>query len=176
MENNRFRFCPDCGSKNIETLNGGRKWVCPDCGFKLYNNTASAVAVIITNKNGEVLFEKRAKEPRKGFLALPGGFTEAEESGENAAIRECREETGIEAEGVKYIASFPNTYIYSDIIYKTCDLFFTARLPYSYELKAQKGEVQEFVWLKIENEEDVENANIAFPSTKKALLAWVSKK
>ncbi|MBP5751778.1 MAG: NUDIX hydrolase, partial [Treponema sp.] len=68
MKNNRFNFCPECGSKKIQTLMNGRKWLCPDCGFDLYNNVASAVGLLILNSRGEILMEKRAKEPRKGFL------------------------------------------------------------------------------------------------------------
>ena len=49
MEGNKFSFCPQCGSKNIETHHGGYKWVCPDCGFDLYSNVASAVGVVIVN-------------------------------------------------------------------------------------------------------------------------------
>ena len=46
MENNRFNFCPECGSKKIQTLLNGRQWFCPDCGLELFNNVASAVVEI----------------------------------------------------------------------------------------------------------------------------------
>ena len=80
MENNRFNYCPECGGRNIATENNGRKWKCPDCGFTLYNNVASAVGLVIINDRGEVLLEKRAKEPRKGYLAFPGGFVDPDET------------------------------------------------------------------------------------------------
>ena len=137
---------------------------------------ASAVAVIITNNQGQVLFEKRAKEPRKGFLALPGGFTDPDESAEEAARRECREETGVEAISIDYVCSFPNTYPYKGMVYKTCDLFFIASLPSDYKLSAQEGEVQEFNWLPINTIEDIEQLPLAFPSARKALLSWFAKK
>ena len=87
MENNRFNLCPECGGRNIATENNGRKWKCPDCGFTLYNNVASAVGLVIINDRGEVLLEKRAKEPRKGYLAFPGCFVDPDESLEEAAAR-----------------------------------------------------------------------------------------
>ncbi len=176
MKNNRFVFCPECGGKNIQTLRNGQKWLCPDCGFDLYNNVASAVGLLIQNQNGEMLFEVRAKEPRKGFLAFPGGFTNADETGEQAAIRECLEETGVEPKEVKYLCSFPNTYEYRTIVYKTCDMFFTARLPQGFELKAQQGEVDGFVWVKIQDAGDVEKCPLAFESAKKTLLKWLEEK
>ena len=119
MEDNKFNFCPECGSQNIKTLMEGRKWKCNDCTFTLYNNVASAVGLLIRNSKGEFLFEKRAKAPRKGFLAFPGGFTDPGESAEEAALRECKEETGVRPASVKYLCSFANTYAYKNVVYKT---------------------------------------------------------
>ena len=64
---NAFNMCPMCGSKNIENP-GLRKWICRDCGFDLYNNVAAAVGIIIYDKDKNVLFEVRAKEPKKDLL------------------------------------------------------------------------------------------------------------
>ncbi|MBB5219984.1 NUDIX domain-containing protein [Treponema rectale] len=172
---NDFKFCPMCGSRNIQTLMNGRKWLCPDCGFDLYNNTASAVGIIIHNSGNEVLFEVRAKEPRKGYLALPGGFTNADESAEQAAERECMEETGLSIKNLTYVCSFPNDYEYKNIHYKTCDLFFSAGMPEQMQLKAQETEVQSFVWKKIKTEDDIQNLPLAFSSAKKSLLCWLQK-
>ena len=47
---NDFKLCPMCGSQKIEN-HENRKWICPDCGFDLYNNVATAVGVIIYDKN-----------------------------------------------------------------------------------------------------------------------------
>lgn len=176
MEGNKFTFCPQCGSKNIQTQMGGRKWQCPDCGFDLYNNVASAVGVVIENEKGEVLFEKRAKEPRKGFLVVPGGFTDPDETGEHAAFRECTEETGVEPEHVRYLCSFPNTYEYKDIVYKTCDMFFTAKLPEGYVFHAQESEVSGFMWIPIHTAADIDTIPLAFESAKKTLLVWLEEK
>ena len=99
---NEFNYCPKCNSKNIQYKNN-RKWFCSDCGFDLYNNVASAVGCIITNKEGQVLFEVRGKEPKKNFLALPGGFCDPDETAEEAmgaimetikTIRNLRSEVG----------------------------------------------------------------------------------
>ncbi|MBP5752095.1 MAG: hypothetical protein J6W60_04465, partial [Treponema sp.] len=60
--------------------------------------------------------------------------------------------------------------------YKTCDMFFTAELPEEYELKPQVGEVDSFVWQKLENAGDVEKCPLAFESTKNTLLKWLEEK
>jgi len=173
---NDFKLCPMCGSKNIEN-HGNRKWVCPDCAFDLYNNVASAVGVVIRDRYNNVLFEIRAKQPRKGYLALPGGFVDFEESAEEAVVRECREEIGVAVEGVKFLCTAPNTYEYKNIEYKTCDIFFTAELAPQFEtiddfiksLKAEESEVQGFVSCKVESLEDIEKIPLAFESARYTL-------
>ena len=178
---NDFKLCPMCGSKKIEN-HGNRKWICPDCGFDLYNNVASAVGVVIYDKYNNVLFEVRAKEPRKGFLAVPGGFVDFEESAEEAVIRECREEIGVSVEGAAFLCTAPNTYEYKGIEYKTCDIFFTAPLPPQFEsiddfitsLKAEESEVVAFESHRISSEEDIDKLPLAFDSARVTLRRWLS--
>ena len=43
-----------------------------------------------------IVFVRRGNEPFRGKLALPGGFVEADETVEEAVVREMREETGLE--------------------------------------------------------------------------------
>ncbi len=174
MEQNKFFYCPQCGSKNIQTKD--IKWVCPDCKFDLYMNVASAVGIVLQREDGKILFERRVKEPRKGCLAIPGGFTSPDEDIETSAIRECREEIGIEPENLHYIASFPNTYPYKNIVYKTCDIFFAATLPKNAQFKIQETEVSLLEWHEVNTAQDVENLNIAFDSTKYTLLKLINDK
>ena len=183
MTGNKFNFCPECGGKNIQYLQN-KKWFCSDCGFDLYNNVASAVGAIISDKEGNVLFEIRSKNPRKGFLALPGGFTDQDETAEEAVIRECYEETGVKPEKIKYLCTFPNDYEYKSIAYKTCDMFFEAVVASGNktvedlikELHGQESEVSGFKACKITCEKDIENLLLAFESSKKALKVWFSQR
>lgn len=171
---NDFNFCPACGGKHIQNVKM-RKWFCADCGFDLYNNVASAVGLVIETPEG-ILLEKRAKEPRKGFLAFPGGFVDPDETAEEACIRECKEEIGVEPLSLRYIASFPNTYDYKNIRYKTCDLFFEAILPEKAELHAQEGEVLGFERRPVRNDEELAALPLAFESARKTLALWLRSK
>ena len=172
---NDFSFCPACGSKNIQNVNM-RKWLCPECGFDLYNNVAAAVGLVIADSEGRVLFERRAKEPRKGFLALPGGFCDPDESAEHACMRECKEEIGVEPVSVRYLCSFPNTYDYKGIRYKTCDLFFEAVLPPDAKLVAQEGEVTGFERCPVRTAADIDALPLAFESARKTLHVWLERR
>ncbi len=178
---NKFKLCPECGSTKIEWRDG-KKWLCPDCGFDLYCNVAAAVGIVLYDDEYNILFEVRAKEPRKGFLCLPGGFVDPDESAEDAVVRECHEELDAEVHGSKFLCSFPNTYEYKNIEYKTCDIFFAAKLPAEYKsmqdfvktLHGQESEVVRFEVHKVVTPQDVESLALAFPSARKTLSKWIA--
>ena len=83
---------------------------CPHCGhtLKIYRNPAPTVDIIIYNPAKGVVLVSRAHEPL-GW-ALPGGFVEYGETLEDAAVREAREETGldVELEGLVGVYSDPS--------------------------------------------------------------------
>jgi NAD+ diphosphatase len=109
--------------------------LCSSCGFVLFVNPSAAVATFIRNDVGDLLVCTRAIEPAMGTLDLPGGFVDANETSEEALIREIREELNAEVESVQYLFSLPNMYDYSGFSIPTLDLFFTCKLK-TMELKA----------------------------------------
>ena len=64
-----------------------------------YKKPSITVDTIIFNENSdenrEFILIKRENEPFKDHWAIPGGFVDYGETVENAAIREAKEETGI---------------------------------------------------------------------------------
>ncbi len=118
-----FRYCPQCGAKTFED-HAERAKRCSACSLLYFHNVASAVACILRNRAGEYLFVRRAKDPAKGTLDLAGGFVDPMERVEESVRREIREETGLEVERIKYIASRPNIYPFSGVDIYTSDLFF----------------------------------------------------
>ncbi len=102
-------FCPHCAQALIRRWEGGReRLACPRCGFVLYRNPIP-VALAFSRDNGRVLLVRRAKHPLQGFWAPPAGYVEIDESVEDAAVRETREETGlaVELEGLRGVYSAP---------------------------------------------------------------------
>ncbi len=71
--------------------------VCDRCGFVAYRNPAPAAGVVLV-ESGSVLLVQRRFEPRQGMWTLPAGFVEYDEHVEECAVRETREETGLEVE------------------------------------------------------------------------------
>lgn len=125
---NSFVYCPRCGASGFAD-HGERAKHCPACGLVYYHNVASAVACLVRNPEGEYLFVRRAQEPAKGTLDLPGGFVDPMERVEQAVAREIMEEVGLEVAQMTYLASRPNIYPYSGIEVYTSDLFFVVEVP-----------------------------------------------
>lgn len=132
---NVLKHCPRCGSAYFPAT-GSRSFKCSDCSFNYYVNASGAVAVLLFNPEGELLLTRRAIEPHKGKLDLPGGFIDPMETAEQAAKREIQEELGIEIHSLNYFCSFPNEYIFSGFSVFTLDLAFLAKTDQLHQMKA----------------------------------------
>jgi ADP-ribose pyrophosphatase YjhB (NUDIX family) len=91
------RFCSACGAPLVERVLAADerpRQVCGACGVVAYRNPRIVVSTVVA-AGGRVLLCRRAQAPAVGYWALPGGFMECDESLEEAAARETREETGV---------------------------------------------------------------------------------
>ena len=108
----QFQYCPKCSSPYF-AVNNEKSKKCADCGFVYYFNPSSATVALILNEKNELLVCRRAKDPAKGTLDLPGGFIDMNETGEEGVAREVLEETGLKVKQAIYQFSLPNIYVYS---------------------------------------------------------------
>ncbi|MDO9511152.1 MAG: NUDIX domain-containing protein [Bacteroidales bacterium] len=130
-----FRYCPVCGQQKIR-FDEKKSIRCGQCGLIYYSNPAGAVAALIFDDKGRLLFTRRAHDPAKGSLDLPGGFIDPMENAEEALIREIREELGIELSKIKYAGSIDNRYQYAGVTYHTIDLIFLCKVENFDHMKA----------------------------------------
>jgi ADP-ribose pyrophosphatase YjhB (NUDIX family) len=93
-----YRFCPWCSKELVQaTLDGQLRLACGDknCGFIYYQNPVPAAGAIIV-ENDSILLVKRAHPPKIGWWCVPAGFMEWNEHPTQTAVRELREETGLD--------------------------------------------------------------------------------
>tara|TARA_B000000565_G_scaffold39076_1_gene26009 strand:- start:1759 stop:2172 length:414 start_codon:yes stop_codon:yes gene_type:complete len=73
---------------------------CDECGQWAQPSLAVDAVVV---REGKVLLIRRGKQPWKGMLAFPGGFVDKGEDPEVAAVRELKEECGLDGEVVRLL-------------------------------------------------------------------------
>lgn len=123
----QFNYCPKCGSAHFKIHNEKSKR-CEECRFVYYFNPSAATVALILNEQNELLVCRRAKDPAKGTLDLPGGFIDMNESAEEGVTREVLEETGLKVEEAIYQFTLPNIYVYSGFPVHTLDMFFLCKV------------------------------------------------
>lgn len=103
-------YCSRCGAALGQKLVGGRERpACSACGFVVYVDPKVACGVLIV-RDGALLLVQRRREPGRGLWCLPCGFEDADESPQAAALREAREETGLDIR----LGSLFGAYHYTD--------------------------------------------------------------
>lgn len=167
----QFHHCPRCGSEALKRLDD-RGMECPDCGFRFYINPGIATGALIANEQGALLLIRRAKDPGRGKLGIPGGFVEINEMCEAAVLREVREEVGLECRITGYVCSHPNDYIYRDVRYPILDFFYTCEITGG-TLRADPAEVSDAFFVKPES---IDFNDIAFPSIRHAIESFIARK
>lgn len=144
-----FRHCPVCGKEGF-AVNNVKSKRCNGCGFVLYFNAISATVAVIMNEKKEILVARRAKEPAKGTLDLPGGFVDSFETAEEAVAREVLEESGMRVTGTEYLFSLPNKYLYSGFEEHTLDMFFLCNVEPG-DSPVANDDVEELCWMALDD-------------------------
>ncbi len=93
---NGYRWCPRCRAPLvIAAVDDKIRPHCRSCGFVYYQNPTPAAGAVIVREGG-ILLVQRAVDPRRGDWCLPAGFTEWSEHPQQTAVREIKEETGLD--------------------------------------------------------------------------------
>lgn len=142
-------------SKRIPDGDQKERLVCDECGWVHYENPKVVVGAVGTH-DGRYLLCRRSIEPGYGRWTITAGYLEANETPEEGALREAREEACVELrlEGLLGIYSIPRI--------SQVQLLFKATLARpEFEAGEETFEVRLFDWSAIPWSE------IAFPS-----VAW----
>lgn len=159
-------YCPICSALLVEREIGGRlRPHCEQCGYTHFINPVPGVGLLIEMDGGLVLV-RRGHPPHKDRWALPSGFVEADESAEQAAIREAQEETGLAVEIIELagVHSFPEGPPVSGII-----IFFRAR-PVGGSLRAGDDAAEAHIF-------PLDSLpSLPFRTHREALAAWLARR
>ncbi len=158
------RFCERCGhTLDRKPIEGKELPVCPACGFVVYLDPKVAAGVIVA-LDGQVVLLKRGIEPSIGKWVFPGGYVDRGEPTETAAVREAREEVGLEVA----VEDLLGVYSY-DGVPVVLVVYTGAVVGGTLQGNFETQEVRTFPPSEIPWED------LAFQSTADALRAWVNK-
>jgi len=111
-DSHAYRFCPCCAGplerRRLKPSEPERP-ICGRCGFIFYLDPKIAVGTIIATTANRIVLVRRAIEPGYGKWVFPGGYVDRGEPLTIAAIREAREECGLEVrlDALVNIYSYP---------------------------------------------------------------------
>ncbi len=165
-----FLFCPRCGASGFSP-GSDNYHRCRTCSFRLYTNAASAVMGLIEHE-GRLLLTRRAREPEKGTLDLPGGFVDILETAEAALVREIKEELNLHVVTYRYFTSAPNRYLFSGLVYFTLDLAFVCGVS-SFEKINTRDDVDGYELLPLEK---VNLDDIGLESAREVVSSYISSR
>jgi NAD+ diphosphatase len=127
------RFCGQCGVRTLLKA-GERARECPSCRLVAYPRLSPAIMVLITR--GRELLLLRAPHFPLGIYSALAGFVEPGETLEQTAVREVREEVGIEVSNLRYFGSQPWPFPHSLMIAFTAEYMSGEVVPDGVEIES----------------------------------------
>ena len=98
-----MNFCSKCGSDDIHLQMEQQRfirYICKACNTTHYRNPLLVVGCLPIYEK-QILLCQRGIQPRKGYWNLPAGFMEMNETVTQGALREAKEETGLDMELIR---------------------------------------------------------------------------
>lgn len=91
-------YCQKCGTLCEEYLDVDiKREMCPHCGYIYYRNPFPCISVLVVDKESRIVLGKRSKDSiYPDRWCMPCGYIEYDETYLEAAVREVKEEVGID--------------------------------------------------------------------------------
>ncbi|BCJ63806.1 NUDIX hydrolase [Polymorphospora rubra] len=134
------RFCPRCAA----ALPAAPPTACVGCGYQLFVNARPTVGLIVLDGD-RFLALRRAAEPGAGRWETPGGFCDGAEHPAAAAVREGREELGVEVTVGDFVGMYVGSYDFQGEALPVLDCFFLASIGNG-AVKLDPAESSELAW------------------------------
>ena len=101
-----FQFCPICGSKLIlkEAGDDGMVPYCEPCARMWFDMFSSCIIALVANEYHEIALLRQPSLSDRGVFV--SGYITPGESAEDAAVREIKEELGLDVEKLESTGTF----------------------------------------------------------------------
>ncbi|MBN1304887.1 MAG: NUDIX hydrolase [Anaerolineales bacterium] len=100
-----YKYCPRCSTGLVKVeIEGTERQKCPGCDFVHWDSPIPVVAAIV-ERDGQVVLTQSKGWPGE-FYALVAGFLEKAETPAQGALREVKEELGLDGEIVSFVGHY----------------------------------------------------------------------
>lgn len=156
--------CPNCATPSEQPL------LCERCGWRWYANPRPAAGTLVERQapndaEPSVLLLRRVVEPGAGAWDLPAGYLDPGESAEEGALRETREEAGLQVRLIRLVG------VYSSRHGNAVSSIYLARLRDADAPVTIDAESDDHAWV-TRSAVDEWIPRMAFPSMAAALRDW----
>ncbi len=103
----RFVFCPHCGNKLVQKEIGDEGAIpyCESCEVPLWDMFTTSIIAAVINENNEIALLRQNYVSQTKYVCV-AGIMKIGENAEDTAIREIKEEIGVDVDKIEYIKSY----------------------------------------------------------------------
>lgn len=102
-----FSYCPYCGKKLTNKKIGDEGIIpyCNNCNIPLWDMFTTSIISAVINENNEIALLKQNYVSKTNYV-LVAGIMKTNESAESTAIREIKEELGLDVTSLEFIKTY----------------------------------------------------------------------
>lgn len=103
-----FTYCPYCGKELVKKEIGDEGLIpyCTACSIPLWDMFTTSVICAVVNEKREIALLRQSYVSKTKYVCV-AGVMKLGESAEETAVREIKEEIGLDVEALEYIQSYP---------------------------------------------------------------------